>query len=187
MPCPGSNNVNGITWYSPNFTRPGEISFCEECYNQFIRNTPLNVHIRKDGIFTGNCDFSPNVKQQWFIAVSKNDINIFWKSVESKLGRARELHRNLAHLKMNCTHERQINRLLRASMNQSSTHGFLLDLIGNDKEPEYYFNGRYLRGTNSDKVAQKEIEIEESEKKIAHYSREMIQLKHELANLWYIN
>ncbi|RIB25971.1 hypothetical protein C2G38_2066132 [Gigaspora rosea] len=186
MPCPGSNNVNGITWYSPNFTRPGEFAFCEECYNEFIRNTPLNVHIRKDGIFTGNCDFSPNVKQQWLIAVSKNDINIFWKYVESKLGRVRELHAHLAQLQALHTQETEMKGLLIKYMFECRGQGFALDLIS-DSEPEYYFNGRYLRGHNSDEVARKQIQIDESNKKIEHYFREMIQLQHELANLWYIN
>ncbi|CAG8618652.1 27870_t:CDS:1, partial [Gigaspora margarita] len=181
-----SNHVNGITWYSPNFTRPGEFAFCEECYNQFIRNTPLNVYIRKDGIFTGNCDFSPNVKQQWLIAVSKNDINIFWKYVESKLGRARELHAHLAQLQALHTQETQMKGLLINYMISCRGRGNVLDLVS-DTEPNYFFNGRHLRGHNSDEVARKQIQIDESNKKIEHYFREMIQLQHELANLWYIN
>ncbi|KAF0333088.1 hypothetical protein F8M41_016957 [Gigaspora margarita] len=115
------------------------------------RNTPLNVHIRNDGIFTVNCDFLPNVKQQCFIAVSKNDIN-------TKLGRARELHAHLAQLNALHTQETQMKRLLIKYMLKCHRHSAVLDLVS-DMVPEYSFNGRYLRGHNSDEVARKQIQI----------------------------
>ncbi|CAG8522335.1 29649_t:CDS:2 [Gigaspora margarita] len=141
MPCPGSNNVNGITWYSLILRDPEKSHFVKNVITNLSENIPLNVHIRKDGNFTGNCDFSPNVKQQWFIAY-----------VESKLGRARELHAHLAQLQALHTQETQMKGLLIKYMLECRGRGAGLDLVS-DTVPEYSFNGRYLRGHNSDEVA----------------------------------
>ncbi|RIB29879.1 hypothetical protein C2G38_2027339 [Gigaspora rosea] len=109
MPCPGRYYVSDLAWYSPYFTKVEEFGFCKECYNQYIRNTPLNIHIQSVGIVhkACACAFTHNVKQQWFLAVGKNDINLFKKYVEKVLERNRDIRDRIARLQILTTQEMQ--------------------------------------------------------------------------------
>ncbi|GBC05104.1 hypothetical protein RclHR1_06030004 [Rhizophagus clarus] len=87
LPCKANNVVrDNRKWYSPNWTEKGEFTFCEECYHKFIKDTSLSVYIRKDGEFEAcSYDFKPSVRQQWSLAVNKNDIGQFKKYVDYKI------------------------------------------------------------------------------------------------------
>ncbi|CAG8448087.1 11428_t:CDS:1 [Dentiscutata heterogama] len=186
MLCPGKNFVGGITWYSPSFTQPGEFKFCEECYNQFIRNTPLSVYMRNDGIQIATCDFSPSIKQRWFMSVSENNINIFIQYVEPKLRRTRDVRSRLFQLQALKSLESERRSALVTSQLSRRGRGYALDLLS-DSVPEYSVNRRFYRGHNSGEVAQLQIQIDESYRKYNSYVEETTLLEHELANLWYNN
>ncbi|CAG8707481.1 19759_t:CDS:2 [Cetraspora pellucida] len=120
MPCPGKTFVNGITWYSPIITKPEELSFCEECYNQFIRNTPLNIHMRNDGTFIGVCDFSAKIRELWLAAVRENNIDRFNEYVQSKIEDVRTMRTKYAQLYSNYSLEIQRRGVLVSSQFKSS-------------------------------------------------------------------
>ncbi|CAG8795441.1 18655_t:CDS:1, partial [Gigaspora margarita] len=184
MPCPGSNCVDGITWYSPNFTQPGEFAFCGECYNQFIRNTPLNVYMRNDGIQSGNCDFSSNVKQQWLIAVSRNDINIFRGYVEPRLGHIRELRDRMDRLQVILSQELQRKEFLIISQHNYNIMASTskLRLGGDEPSYGYSFKGSRYNSSSSVEAARIQIQIDESSRIFNNYLAEMRLLEHEISN-----
>ncbi|RIB23312.1 hypothetical protein C2G38_2073211 [Gigaspora rosea] len=184
-PCPGSNYVEGITLYSPNFTEPGEFTFCEECYNQFIRNTPLSVYMQNIGIQSGNCDFSSNVKQQWLIAVSRNDINIFRGYVEPKLGHIRELQDSKTRLHAIFSQELQRKQnLMHTQLIYMGAANIDSLSYGGDKY-SYFFNGSHYNSSSSVEAARIQIQIDESSRKCNNYIAEMGLLELQIANLWY--
>ncbi|KAF0513790.1 hypothetical protein F8M41_017744 [Gigaspora margarita] len=187
MPCPGSNCVEGITWYSPNFTQPGEFTFCEECYNQFIRNTPLNVYMQNGGILSGNCDFSSNVKQQWLIAVSRNDINIFRGYVEPRLGHIRELRDRMARLQVIFSQELQRKQFLITSQQNYRIMANIdnISLGGDEPSYGYSFNGSQYNSSSKVEAARIQIQIDESSRICNNYLAEMRLLEHEISNSWY--
>ncbi|CAG8778193.1 27601_t:CDS:2 [Gigaspora margarita] len=165
MPCPGSNCVDGITWFSPNFTQPGEFTFCEECYNQFIRNTPLNVYMQNGGILSGNCDFSSNVKQQWLIA----------------------LRDRMARLQVILSQELQRKQFLITSQHNYRIMANIdnISLGGDEPSYGYSFNGSQYNSSSKVEAARIQIQIDESSRICNNYLAEMRLLEHEISNSWY--
>src|SRR5438045_128030 len=89
-PC-GKNNIvrDNRTWYSPNWTKRGEVAFCDAYYHNFIKNTPLSIYIRNDGQFeAAYCCFKPSVEKEWRTAVSNNDIKSFIDYVNKEAAKA---------------------------------------------------------------------------------------------------
>ncbi|RIB23311.1 hypothetical protein C2G38_2032867 [Gigaspora rosea] len=186
-PCPGSNFVDGITFYSPNFTQPGEFTLCEECYNQFVRNTPLSVYMQSIESQSGNCDFSSNVKQQWLIAVSRNDINIFKGYVETKLEHIRGLRDRAARLQVSLSQELQRKQFLITSQHNYRIMANIdnISLGGDEPSYEYSFNGSRYNSSSNVEAARIQIQIDESSRIFNNYLAELRLLEHEIANLWY--
>ncbi|CAG8612008.1 10085_t:CDS:1, partial [Cetraspora pellucida] len=180
MPCPGTNRVDGIAWYSPNFTQPGEFAFCEECYNQFIRNTHLSIYMRNDGIQNGgSCDFSSNVKQKWFVAVNRNDINLFKEYVEPKLGQIRELQDRLARLQILTAQELQRKETLISLQATNYTIANTQRIqFGGEPSQGYFFNNN----SGDVEAARIQIQIDESSRIFNNYISEMRLLEHEISN-----
>ncbi|CAG8738083.1 1369_t:CDS:1, partial [Racocetra persica] len=158
--------------------------FCEECYNQFIRNTPLSLYIRNDGIFIGNCDFSPDIKKQWSAAVSENKIEEFKKFVEPKLGRIRRIQSRQAELQVSSSLEAQRKDALVRSQFIRRGQGFALELIGNGSD-RYSFNGQIYTNRGAAEAAQIQIQINNCSEKLNDHLNEMRQLAIKRANFWY--
>jgi hypothetical protein len=59
--CPGQKRVsNNGKWYIPIGMAESDCTFCEECFNKYIKDTDFKV-IEKENIKDCNCDFSLNI------------------------------------------------------------------------------------------------------------------------------
>ncbi|CAG8764130.1 16099_t:CDS:1 [Cetraspora pellucida] len=184
MPCPGKTFTSSITWYSPKFINPEELSFCEECYNQFIRNTPLNMYMRNDGTFIGVCDFSVKIQEQWLTAVSGNDINIFRKYVEPKVVHVRTIRSEYANLQSHHSLETQRKGVLVYSQLKNRGQGAALELIDN-RSQRYFFNNRTYSNSGAAHAAQLQIQVDECSRKINNHLVDMGRLENKRANYWH--
>src|ERR1043165_5611557 len=139
LPCKGNDIVrDNRKWYSPNWTERGKVTFCEECYHQFVKDTSLSGHIRNDGEFEACCcDFNLDMKKQWELAVNKDDIEQFQQYLD-KIEKF-----NLLKAKMDIELARQ-----RALLKQKG-EVIALSLLSDDSEDKYQYNG-YTYGNRYD-------------------------------------
>nr|CAG8491156.1 2977_t:CDS:1 [Entrophospora candida] len=162
FPCPRDTIVTNRKWYSPNWTKRGEFTFCEECYHQFIKNTPFNTYIRYDGELPFSvCCFRPNVKQNWFFAISMNNINIFAQHIEPQNAELKILYSSL-------TYESERQRILITQKGQSCA----LSLFDGDGY-NYQYNGGIYGNRYDAQAAQIDTELRDSMNKMKEIREKM--------------
>ncbi len=165
LPCKTNSIVkDNRKWYSPNWTKRGEVAFCEECYHKFIKDTPLSVYIRNDGEFEACCcTFKPSVKQQWLLAVNKNDIGQFKEYIDYKV-------QEFKLLKSQMDTELARQRMLLSQKGQANSLSLLNDNYG------YRYNGYTYGNMHDAESHQIDVELSRSMDLYTSYCKKMNEL-----------